>query len=587
MSHARANEPSGRCGEHVEHRGGVADGVRERADRRSPIGSNSAGGSGSAPRLGLNADEAAERRRDADRAGAVGARRDRQHAGGNRGGRTAARAAAVARGIVRVARRAVQAAVDERQDRQLGARGLADDHEPGAAACARDVAVDRRDQPAKRARAEPRAEAAHRLVILDRGRHAEERRRVAAREQRVGAARLRDRAPAGDLDERTELGIPRADLLERVAHAARPTTSRAGAGVPRARARRRHAISSAWSIQHRAGPFVRAARRTLRGAAPRARERVDQIEAQRAAGERLAVRDRAPSAISSAASPVYGSIARLAQPAHLDDAAAVESSPVHAAGARRRGCARRRSDRGGAARPRAAMSPRPAAMPRSTSANWRTASPSSPSGAERTPNASAPSLVIVSGSATLIGAGRDRRVARGSASDPGARRPRRPAPRTPPTRRARRGAARRRASTSAHGPGTGGAGGREQLRDPRRPRRSRRRDRDRRARRASRATARLRCADRDERVARTSVARPRRCESPGARDTVTCSRSTVARAVDRRAGGRCSAVQDRVGDRRADRGSRARDRRARPARARRAGRGATPDRSTARASASA
>jgi hypothetical protein len=111
----------------------------------------------------------------------------------------------------------MERAVGVGQDRQLRARGLAEQDEAGAAARARDVAVDRRDHPAKRARPHARAESAHRLVVLDRGRHAEERRvRTFAREQRVGALRLEQRAAGRDLDERTDLAVARADRRERL-----------------------------------------------------------------------------------------------------------------------------------------------------------------------------------------------------------------------------------------------------------------------------------------------------------------------------------------------------------------------------------
>src|SRR5262249_25310681 len=143
-----------------------------------------------------------------------------------------------------------------------GARGLADDHEAGASARACDEAIDRRDKPSKCARADPRAEAAHGLVILDRGRHAEKWHARATRSLRIGAASRQQGAPGGDCDERTELVVARADGIEARAdeldrgHLA-PAQS-LGELERRHRARSialGHAISSARSIKTLCGPL--------------------------------------------------------------------------------------------------------------------------------------------------------------------------------------------------------------------------------------------------------------------------------------------------------------------------------------------
>ena len=91
--------------------------------------------------LGLQADEAAARGRDAQRAAAVVAVGERHHRRRDGGRRAARRAARRALEVPRVARRPAAARLGHRQDAPLGQRRRADDDEPGRAQPRDDVVV--------------------------------------------------------------------------------------------------------------------------------------------------------------------------------------------------------------------------------------------------------------------------------------------------------------------------------------------------------------------------------------------------------------------------------------------------------------
>ena len=134
-----------------------------------------------APALGLDPEEPARRRRDADRAAAVGAQRARDHAGGDRRGAAAARAAGAALRVPRVAGRAPRLRLGEvRPQRQLGHVRLADHDGARGAQAAHDLAVGGGGL-ADHTGAVRGQLAGDVHVVLDRDRHAEQRCGLAAR----------------------------------------------------------------------------------------------------------------------------------------------------------------------------------------------------------------------------------------------------------------------------------------------------------------------------------------------------------------------------------------------------------------------
>ena len=118
---------------HVEERRRIAHGARDRPGRAEPERARHERRGGDAPARRLDAEEPAARRRDADRAAAVAAVRDRREPGCDRGGGAAARAAGRARRVPRVAAVAVQLRLGHRDRPELGRVRLADDREAGVA----------------------------------------------------------------------------------------------------------------------------------------------------------------------------------------------------------------------------------------------------------------------------------------------------------------------------------------------------------------------------------------------------------------------------------------------------------------------
>ena len=94
-------------GHHVEERGGVGDGARERAARREAL-EPAVRRRRDAPARRLDPEQAAARRGDPDRSAAVAALRRRRQRGRDRGRRAAARPARRPRRVPRVAAGAVQ-----------------------------------------------------------------------------------------------------------------------------------------------------------------------------------------------------------------------------------------------------------------------------------------------------------------------------------------------------------------------------------------------------------------------------------------------------------------------------------------------
>ncbi len=158
-----------------EEVGGVLHGPRERADlvERRAEGEQAVARDAAVGRL--EADDAAQRRRLADRAAGVGAERDRREAGRDRDRRAAARSARDAIERPRVARHAERRVLGRRAHRELVAVGLAEDDRAG-----RFEALDGgrgvgRHEALEDPRGRGRRHVARAEVVLHRHRHAEQR----------------------------------------------------------------------------------------------------------------------------------------------------------------------------------------------------------------------------------------------------------------------------------------------------------------------------------------------------------------------------------------------------------------------------
>ena len=159
--------------------------------------------------LRLDTEQTAPRRRDADRAGAVGAQRQRRQAGGDRGTAAAAAATRGERGVPRVAGRAERQRFGERPDHQLRHGGLAEDHRTGGAQSAHHLGVV--DRGGRHARCCRRWSLPRDVdVVLDRDRHAEQRQPLTGVE-----AVLRGRASWRAVGEHDAVGAQLADPAER------------------------------------------------------------------------------------------------------------------------------------------------------------------------------------------------------------------------------------------------------------------------------------------------------------------------------------------------------------------------------------
>ena len=223
----------------VEHQGGILGGARQRPVHLARIPGERHRVVRRQPRRRPDADDAAERRRNADRAAEVGALRERQHAGRDRDRRAAGRAGRAERRIPRIAGRAEQrvdgvgAGGEFRRvglGQHDGARGL----EP-----AHDLGVLGRHMVLVERRAEGGADAGGQRDVLDADRQAVQRRRAARRARPpASAARAASRAcVGGERDDRVELRVDPLDHGEmRVEHLDRADGARCGSARASSRA---------------------------------------------------------------------------------------------------------------------------------------------------------------------------------------------------------------------------------------------------------------------------------------------------------------------------------------------------------------
>ncbi len=180
------------------------------------------------PRDGLIPKRPQHGRRDADRAAAVGAVRERQHAGGDRRRGAARRAAGRARRVPRVAARAVQLGLGDAVIPNSGVFDLAEHDEAGVLHPPHDRRVVRRDVVGERARRERRAHAGRLRQVLDQHRHARER---------PGRRRAIARACSKTVgDKEVQLGVRRLDPRDRRSTSSRGETSPARTCAARASA---------------------------------------------------------------------------------------------------------------------------------------------------------------------------------------------------------------------------------------------------------------------------------------------------------------------------------------------------------------
>ena len=192
-------------GEDVEQRGGLADGPGEDAVLHEELLAE-LGRVRHAAALRLEADQAAARRRDAQRAAAVVAVRERHHARGDRGCAPAGRAPG---GSCRIP--GVPRPLGDGQDPPLGHRRRADHDRARGTQPTDDVVVVRRAHVAHERGAARQAQPGDRPVRLHRDRDPRQRPGIARRDLGGRGARAR----VVDLDERTEVRVERLDPRER------------------------------------------------------------------------------------------------------------------------------------------------------------------------------------------------------------------------------------------------------------------------------------------------------------------------------------------------------------------------------------
>ena len=212
----RQREPVARVGprDHGQQQRGVADRaghrpqMRDGAERRDRPRRH-------APERRLQAEQAGEGARNPDRSAAVGADRQRTHAGGDRRGAAARRSARRLRRVPRVARDAGQRAVGHALPAELRRRVLAEQHRPALAQPRhRRRIVSPRTCRIDRLRAAQRRPALREQQILDRHRHAVEQAvRRAPHPRRFGLLCHRQRI-GRDVAERVEQWIERLDSLQ-------------------------------------------------------------------------------------------------------------------------------------------------------------------------------------------------------------------------------------------------------------------------------------------------------------------------------------------------------------------------------------
>ena len=220
---ARRRRPGGVTGlvarEDVQRRGGLRDRPAQRAVGRQE-GVAELGAAGDPPAARLQADEAAARGRDPDRAAAVARVRDGHHPGCDRRPGAARGAARRAAGVPRVARRPEAARLGDRDDAELGRGGAADEDEPGLAQAPHDVAVVVGREVLVQVGAVRERPAGHRHAqVLDRDRHARERPLVPARDGVGGREGAVGVGEGEGVDLAVDLVDPPERLLDELARA--------------------------------------------------------------------------------------------------------------------------------------------------------------------------------------------------------------------------------------------------------------------------------------------------------------------------------------------------------------------------------
>ena len=198
-------------GEHVERGGAVADRTGEHVTDDQP-GPRLAvvGAEGDATPRGLEAEEPARARRDADRTAAVAGVGERHHARRNRGRAATARSSGRPGEVPRIVRGAVGVRLGRRQQPELGCVRLPDDHASRGAESREEVRVVVGDDPevAEEPVAEVERFAGERAVeVLDEDRYAAEG--PVGRIVGLGAGAL-----VAPVDHRVEVGVDRVDAFE-------------------------------------------------------------------------------------------------------------------------------------------------------------------------------------------------------------------------------------------------------------------------------------------------------------------------------------------------------------------------------------
>ena len=197
------------AGHHRVGFGAIGDAVRQRPDGIEGSAQGERACCRHALAARLEADDAAERRRDAHRASGVAADGDLGHAVADRDRRAGRRAAGHARAIARIARRAEMRIGADGAERELGHVGLGDDHRAGRAQPAHDGSVGRgrRSLVGEDLRARPRRLAGDVEQILD----ADDRSVERAERYAVFGARIRcvrRRARGAGIDRQAALRRP-------------------------------------------------------------------------------------------------------------------------------------------------------------------------------------------------------------------------------------------------------------------------------------------------------------------------------------------------------------------------------------------
>ena len=206
------------AGHDVEQRGGVGHGPGDRPDDAEPRTDVTAERAVADPSpAGLEPEQATAAGRDPDRTAAVAALGERSQTGRDRGRRTAARTPGPARAVPRRAGGRPDQGLGVAGQAELRRAGLAQADRAGRAHPADDVVVERRDEPGIDRAAVADRHALDVVQVLDRHRHAGQRRgQLAARGQRLLLAGLGQRQLRRHRDERAEPAIVSRDPVQEV-----------------------------------------------------------------------------------------------------------------------------------------------------------------------------------------------------------------------------------------------------------------------------------------------------------------------------------------------------------------------------------